>query len=143
MVIGIAEFLEKVGKYKRTQEKIDALRASDSFALRVMLQAAYDPNVKFLLPGGEPPYKPNDLVDQEHVFHKDARMVQYFVQGFHPDLPQAKREAMFIEFLERLDPKDAKLLCQAKDKKPFKGITLQHITEAFPGLIPNEQTKST
>lgn len=135
MVIGMAEFLEKVGKQKRTQDKIDMLKANDTFALRVILQAAYDPKVKFLLPPGIPPYKPNELVDQEHVFHKDARVVQYFVEGFHPDLSQMKREAMFIEFLERLAPKDAELLCNAKEKKPIKGITLQHVTEALPGLI--------
>jgi len=140
MVIGIAEFLEKVGKYKRTQDKIDAIKANDSFALRVMLQAAYDPNVKFLLPEGAPPYKPSELVDQENVLYRDARMITYFVQGFYPDLAQTKREAMFIEFLERLAPKDAELLLLVKDKKPIKGITLQHVTEAFPGLIPNEQT---
>lgn len=139
MVVGMAEFLEKVGKQKRTQDKIDMLRANDTFALRVILQAAYDPNVKFLLPPGDPPYKPNELVDQEHVFHKDARFIQYFVEGFYPDLNQTKREALFIEFLERLAPKDAQLLCNVKDKKPIKGITLQHVTEALPGLISNEQ----
>jgi hypothetical protein len=142
MVIGMAEFLEKVGKLKRTQEKIDELRVNDTFALRVILQAAYDSNVKFALPEGEPPYKPNELVDQQHILHKDARLIQYFVQGFYPDLNQTKRESMFIEFLERLDPKDAKLLCQIKDKKPIKGITLQHVTEALPGLISNEQTNA-
>jgi hypothetical protein len=142
MVIGMAEFLEKVGKLKRTQEKIDELRVNDTFALRVILQAAYDSNVKFALPEGEPPYKPNELVDQQHILHKDARLIQYFVQGFYPDLNQTKRESMFIEFLERLDPKDAKLLCQVKDKKPIKGITLQHVTEALPGLISNEQTNA-
>jgi hypothetical protein len=142
MVIGMAEFLEKVGKLKRTQEKIDELRVNDTFALRVILQAAYDSNVKFALPEGEPPYKPNELVDQQHILHKDARLIQYFVQGFYPDLNQTKRESMFIEFLERLDPKDAKLLCQVKDKKPIKGITLQHVTEALPGLITNEQTNA-
>jgi hypothetical protein len=142
MVIGMAEFLEKVGKLKRTQEKIDELRVNDTFALRVILQAAYDSNVKFDLPEGEPPYKPNELVDQQHILHKDARLIQYFVQGFYPDLNQTKRESMFIEFLERLDPKDAKLLCQIKDKKPIKGITLQHVTEALPGLISNEQTNA-
>jgi hypothetical protein len=142
MVIGMAEFLEKVGKLKRTQEKIDELKVNDTFALRVILQAAYDSNVKFDLPEGEPPYKPNELVDQQHILHKDARLIQYFVQGFYPDLNQTKRESMFIEFLERLDPKDAKLLCQIKDKKPIKGITLQHVTEALPGLISNEQTNA-
>jgi hypothetical protein len=135
MVVGMAEFLEKIGKYKKTQDKIDALKANDTFAIRVILQATYDPTVKFLLPEGTPPYKPNDLVDQEHVFHKEARMVQYFVEGFHPNLAKNKREMMFVEFLEKLAPKDAELLINAKDKKPVKGITIQHIKEAFPGLI--------
>lgn len=135
MVVGMAEFLEKIGKYKRTQDKVDALKANDTFAMRVILQATYDPTVKFLLPEGAPPYKPNELVDQEHVFHKEARMVQYFVEGFHPNLAKNKREMMFVEFLERLAPKDAELLINAKDKKPIKGITIQHVKEAFPGLI--------
>jgi hypothetical protein len=139
MQVSVAEFLEKVGKLKRTQEKIDALKANDSFVLRAVLQAAFDPKVEFLLPEGEPPYKPNDLVDLEHVLVREARMIQYFVKGFHDDLPQNKREQMFISLLENVDPKDAKLLCAIKDKKlPFKGITLQHVTEGLPGLI-NEQ----
>lgn len=135
MVVGMAEFLEKIGKYKKTQDKIDALKANDTFAIRVILQATYDPTVKFLLPEGTPPYKPNDLVDQEHVFHKEARMLQYFVEGFHPNLAKNKREMMFVEFLEKLAPKDAELLISAKEKKPVKGITIQHVKEAFPGLI--------
>jgi hypothetical protein len=139
MQIGLAEFLEKVSKLKRTQEKVDALKHNDSFVLRVILQAAFDPAVEFLLPPGEPPYKPNELTDQENVLISEARMIQYFVKGFHDDLPQTKREAMFVQLLEKVDPMDAKLLCAIKDKKlPFKGITLQHVTEGLPGLI-NEQ----
>ena len=138
MVIGIAEILEKIGKQKRTQEKIDMLRQNDCLALRVMLQAAYDPSVKFLLPEGAPPYKQNDLVDQEHIFRKEAKYIQYFVEGFHPNIAQNKREIMFLQFLERLDPKDAEMLINAKDKKPIKGITANHVKEALPGLI-NEQ----
>jgi hypothetical protein len=43
---------------------------------------------------------------------------------------------MFVEFLERLDPDDAKLILAMKDKKmPFPGITVQHVKEALPGLI--------
>lgn len=137
MVVGMAEFLEKVGKYKRTQEKVDALKANDTFALRIILQAAYDPSVKFLLPPGAPPYKPNDLVDQENIFHREASYIRYFVEGFHPELKQNKREMMFVQFLERLAPADAEMLCNAKDKKPFKGITIGHVKDALPGLIPN------
>jgi hypothetical protein len=139
MVIGMAEFLEKVGKLKKTQEKIDALKANDSFQLRVILQSGYDPNVKWALPPGIPPYKPNDLVDQEHVLLKECEKLTYYIQGFHENLAQLKRETMFVQLLENVAPKDAELLCTLKDKKPIKGITFQHVTEALPGLIPNEQ----
>ena len=140
MQIGIAEFLEKVGKLKRTQEKVDAIRANDSLVLRIVLQAGYDPSVHWALPEGTPPYKPNDLVDQEHILIKDCEKLRYFIKGFYDNLPQLKRETMFVEFLERIAPKDAEMLCLFKDKKPMKGITLQHVTEALPGLIPHEQT---
>lgn len=140
MAVSVAEFLEKVGKLKRTQEKVDALRANDSYVLRVVLQAIYDPNVKFALPEGEPPYKPNELVDQEHVLIHDARYITYFIEGLS-DIAPLKRETMFIEFLERLDPRDAKLVLQMKEKKPVKGITVQHVVEALPNIIPGMQPK--
>jgi hypothetical protein len=140
MVIGMAEFLEKVGKLKKTQEKIDAIKANDSLVLRIILQACYDPKVEWALPPGTPPYKPNDLVDQEHVLLKDCQKLMYFIKGFHDNLVPLKRERMFVEFLERVAPKDAEMLCLIKDKKPIKGITLQHVVEGLPGLIPNEQT---
>ena len=139
MVIGMAEFLEKVGKLKKTQEKIDALKANDSFQLRLILQAGYDQSVKWALPAGIPPYKPNDLVDQEHVLLKECDKLKYYIEGFYDNLPQLKRETMFVQLLENVAPKDAEMLCLLKDKKPIKGITLQHVTEALPGLI-NEQT---
>ena len=143
MVIGIAEFLEKVGKLKKTQEKIDALKANDSLVLRILLQSGYDPTVIWALPEGTPPYKPNELVDQENVLIKDCEKLRYFIKGFHDNLTSLKREAMFVEYLERVAPKDAEMLCLFKDKKPMKGITLQHVTEALPGLITDEQISTT
>jgi hypothetical protein len=139
MQVSVAEFLEKVGKLKRTQEKVDALKANDSYVLRVVLQGAFDPSVKWLLPQGEPPYMENDLVDQEHILINEAKKLLYFVEGFH-DLPSHKREMMFIELLERVDKRDAKLLCAIKEKRlPFNGITIQHVKEAFPGMIKDGQ----
>lgn len=138
MQVGLCEFLLKVSKLKRTQEKIDALRANDSLPLRVILQGAFDPSVEWMLPEGEPPYRPNELVDQQHVLIRDIEKLRYFVKGFYDNLAQPKRESMFVELLERVDPEDAKLLVAIKDKKlPFNGITLQHVTEGLPGLIPN------
>lgn len=142
-VLGMYEFLHRVSKLKKTQEKIDNIKANDTFALRIILQAAFDPKVKFLLPEGEPPYKPNDLVDQQHILHKEADKIRYFVEGFHPNLNQLKRESMFVEFLERLDPLDAKLVLAIKEKKmPFPGITLQHVKEGLPGIFGDEQVSN-
>jgi hypothetical protein len=136
MQIGLCEFLAKVAKLKKTQEKIDAIKANDSIQLRIILQGAFDPNVVCLLPEGEPPYKPNDLVDQEHVLIRECEKLRYYIKGFYDNLPQAKRESMFVELLERVAPEDAKLLCAIKDKKlPFNGITINHVKEGLPGLI--------
>jgi len=136
MVKSLYEILEWIGKKRKTQEKIDALRQNDSFAIRVILQGAFDPKVEWLLPPGTPPYTPNQLVDQQHILIREAEKLRYYIKGFHDSLNQNKREAMFIELLERVDPQDAKLLCAIKDKKmPFPGITLEHIREGLPGLI--------
>ena len=137
MRIGVAEFLEKVSKLKNKQEKIDALRHNDSYVLKTILQGAFDPRVKWLLPPGEPPYKTNDLQDQENVLIRDARKLAYFVEGPYPNLKQIKRELMFIEMLETIAPADAKMLCVIKEKKlPWKSITVDIVKEAFPNLIP-------
>lgn len=136
MQIGLYEFLFKVSKLKKTQEKVDAIKFNDSLPLRIILQGAFDPSVEWALPEGEPPYKPNDLVDQEHVLIKDIEKLRYFIKGFYDNLNQTKREQMFVELLERVAPDDAKLLIAIKDKKmPFPGITIQHVKEGLPGLI--------
>jgi hypothetical protein len=141
-VIGIAEFLKKVSYQKHTKTKVEALKHNDSKPLRIILQAAFDPAVKFALPAGAPPYTPNKLVDQENVLIREAEKIKYFLEGFYPNMKPAKREQLFIEFLERLAPKDAELLLAIKDKKlPFKGISIQHVITALPGLIPNPGVK--
>jgi hypothetical protein len=136
-VISTYELLEKIGKLRKTEPKIEALRKNDSYILRVVLQGVFDPNVKWLIPPGIPPYTPNELVDLEHVLINEAKTILYFIEGFY-DIPDMKREMMFIELLEKVDKKDAELLCAIKDKKlPFPGITIKHVTEAFPGMIVN------
>lgn len=140
MQIGIAEFLEKVSKLKTDKEKVEALKYNDSVPLRIIFQGCFDPNVRWLLPEGKPPYKANELVDQEHILIREAEKIRYYVDGFYPSLNPKKREMMFIELLERVTPKDAELLCSVKDKKfPYKGLNVRHVLEAFPDLIPNYQ----
>ena len=137
--IGVAEFLEKVSKLKKKEEKVAALKHNDSFVIRTILQGAFDPRVKWALPEGTPPYKVNDLVDQENVLIRECRRLVHFIEGGNPGLKQMRRETLFVELLESVAPKDAELLCAIKDKKfPYKGITVDVVKEAFPGLIKDE-----
>jgi Family of unknown function (DUF6433) len=140
-VVGMAEFLEKVAKLKKRDEKIAALRANKSYQLLTVLQGAFDPRIQWLLPEGIPPFKANDLQDQESVFLRELRKLTYYVQGGAPVKSQAQREIMFIHLLENCAPADALLLCAMKDKKlpaNMKGIDAQLVREAFPELLPPE-----
>lgn len=137
MILGVSEILEKASQITDRVERISFLQKNSSLPLHTVLQGAFDPRIKWLLPEGEPPYKPNDLVDQQHVFFSECRKMYLFVEGGNNDLKQLRRETLFVELLERVDPKDAKLLLAIKDKHmPYPGVTEDVIKEAFPGLLP-------
>lgn len=117
--------------------KVNWLRQNSSTTLHMILRGAYDPTVKWLLPEGNPPYKVNDIVDQQHRLFTESRKLYLFVEGGNPSLKQMRREQLYIELLEAVDPEDAKLLLSIKDKKlPYPGVTLNIVNLAFPGLIP-------
>lgn len=136
MRLGIAEILDKASNMKTKKEKIDFLRVNDNSALRNILKYAYDPSIKFLLPEGEPPFKRSEFPDGHGMLYSEARKLYLYVEGGNPNLTQLRREMLFINFLESLDPKDADLMINVKDKKiPYKGINRALINETFPGLI--------
>jgi hypothetical protein len=136
MKLSISEILKIASKGATDQDRANALRAHDTVPLRQVLWAALDPRVKWLLPPGNPPYKPCDLVDQHHRLFTEARKLYLFLENGNPNLKQIRREALFIELLESLDPEDTKLILAAKDKTiPYPGITIEVVNLAFPGLI--------
>jgi len=142
MKLGIAEILQKVSGLKTKDEKINALKQVDSFAIRTILQGAFDPRIKWLLPPGEVPYKKSDLPDLQGSLYNEIRKLYLFVEGGNSNLKQLRRETLFIQLLESVSPEDAELLAAIKDKKlPYKGITAALVKEAYPGLI-DEQDKA-
>lgn len=135
--LGISEILQRASATPEEALRVAWLQQNDSPTLRTVLRGALDPTVKWLLPEGNPPYKPCDLVDQQHRLFTETRKLYLFVEGGSPNLKQIRREALFIELLESLDPDDAKLMLAVKDKHlPYPGVTTDIINKAFPGLIP-------
>jgi hypothetical protein len=141
MRLGLHEIIEMAGKQVRKQQKIDVLRRYDSPALRQLLKMALDPTIKWLLPEGKPPYTPCPYMDQESRFYSEMRRMYLFLEGGNVNLTPLKRETLFIGILESLAPKDAELLLSAKEKKLPRGINVQLVMEAFPGLIDGQESQ--
>jgi hypothetical protein len=136
MQLGISEILEKVSKIKEDVDKINTLRHYRCPALLTVLQGAFDSRIKWLLPEGDPPYKPNLAPETHNVLHSEARKMYLFVEGGRNDLKQLRREALFVELLESVHPNDAKILLSIKDKRlTYPGVTPSIVNLAFPGLI--------
>ena len=134
----ISEVVAETGKLKSTSEKVAHLQKNDSFALRTVVQATYDPSIEFLIPNTPPPQKKNEYEDEaKAMLISDSRRLRIFVKGGgYDNIKPVKRESLFISFLEDIDNDDAELLANYMIcKKPFKGISLKVIKEAFPQLI--------
>jgi len=139
MKYSISEILERAAAGDKVNGKAALLQKYDNPTLRKILKYTYSEKITFnSLPKGEPPYKPSELVDQENVLYAETRRLYLFIDGGNPNLKQLRKEALFIELLENIDPRDAKLLIGMKDKKlpeEFKGISKAVVKKAFPGLV--------
>lgn len=132
----IAWILEFTSKLPNEKEKVKCLQSNDNNAIRTVLKFCFDPNIKWLLPPGDAPYKPCEFANLDNRLYSEARRLYLFVEGGNNDLTTLKRESMFIDLLQSIAPDDAKLLIAIKDKKlPFKGLTAKTVLEAFPGLF--------
>ena len=135
----ISEILRKVSNAKTKKEKVDLLRKHNSTALRQLLIINFDDSVVSMLPEGDVPYTPNDApVGTDHTrLEQEYRGLYRFFKGGQDNLPNMKRESMFVQLLEGLSAEEAELLCLCKDGKlgdKYKRITKTVISEAFPSI---------
>ena len=140
----LSEVLTKVNNAKDKPKKIEVLQQNDSVSLRQILKGAFDPNIKWDLPEGTPPYKENDApAGTEHtLLASETKRLWHFVVGADTKLSKTKKETMFIQILEGLHADEAKLLVNVKDKslnKVYKGLTDAVVKEAF-GWNDNSKT---
>ena len=136
--IGIGEILAECNKKKYKADKIKFLRShQDNAILLGTLKMAFDKSVKWLLPEGDVPYKPQDKdFDAQGLFYAEFRRLYLFVEGGHETLKQNRREQLFIDLLENSDCDDAKMVCSMREHKfPWKGITRNLIEDTFPDLL--------
>jgi len=140
----IFEILKEAAALETDELKAAKLQQSNIFPIKTILQGCFNPNIKFLLPEGDPPYSENDPVSVETRLYSLIKKVDLFVEGGRPVATQSKREMLFIEILESVHPEDARILLNMKDKKdPVPGITARVAWLAFPDLFPVEPVVET
>lgn len=146
MTRGIFEMLEMIDNAVLREEKLWLMKQLAHPQMLDVFRGAFDPDVVWLLPEGDPPYRPAESIGTEGIFYGSIRKLYLFVRNVETqNLSQVKRENLFIEYLESLHPKDAAVLLHMKDKKlPYASITPELVLEAFPGLfkLPEVAVKS-
>lgn len=133
---GLYEVIDECRKTKNVKIKAEILRNNESTALIDLLQLTYNPSIQWLLPEGDPPYRPTEETELEGALIGKMRMMKYFIsvngqvlENIHP----AKREVVFIQMLESIAAKDAKLVIEAKNRN-IKGVSKTVVKEAFPQI---------
>ena len=134
----VVETLEMVDKAKTRDEKREILKSRDNYATRALLQLNFHPDVSWHIPRGSPPYTPSQDADStEGSIHFEVKKLNYFVKGGGHDLSMLKRESMFVQLLERVAEKDAKLLIAVKDQNlSYKGLSYKLVRDVWPDLLP-------
>ena len=132
----LAEVLTKVNNAKTKDKKIAILKENDSEALRAIIKSSFDPNIQWVMPDGDVPYKPNDVPEgTEHTrLNQEYRQLWHYIKGADAKTPQFRKEQMFVQLLEGLQQEEAKVLCHAKDKvlhQKYKGLSDNVVKEAF------------
>ena len=132
----MSEILKKVNNAKDKPKKIAVLRENESAPLKQVLKGAFDPNIVWDLPAGDPPFMANEApIGTEHgLLRNEAKRLWHFVKGADMQMTKTQKETMFIQILEALHEEEAKLLLNVKDKrlnKVYKGLTEAVVRDAF------------
>lgn len=100
--------------------------------LRNILEAAFLPQKKLLLPSGSPPFRPLNAspYQMKGAFWQVARKIDIFMR---PELSALKRESTFIQSLESMPRDEAEILILVKDQKlheMFPIMTYENVVAA-------------
>lgn len=137
----VYEVLDDFRNATTKQDRLDTLRRNESFALKSILQGAFDPRVKFTV-NKVPEYNKVDVPPGLSYSHMTEALskVYLWTEG-SPKRPEGLTEKrateLLLQLLESLEPKEAEIFASMlrKDLK-VPHLTVKLINEAFPGLLP-------
>ena len=131
------EVFEQCEKIRYKKDRQEYLEKYQSFAIRTILQLNFDDNIKLDLPEGTPPYREDDAPAGMALkpINKALRLLGDLVPN--SGVSKIKKEARFIQMLESIHSKDAKIIVAAKDGKLqelYSKVTINLVQDALPKL---------
>lgn len=131
-ILGQANLVEEVDKQAHGLKVYNDRNG----AVSKVLKWVFDENINSTLPDGPTPYGSNqspatDLTETSLRF--EHKLFKYFVTE---ELPQLKREQMWVGMLEGIPAKEAEMMDLIHQGKfPFKNISEEAVKMAFPELL--------
>jgi hypothetical protein len=138
MKLSIGEIFKNASELPEDQQ-LNYFRSNFSPALGKIIEYALEPGIVWDLPTGTPPYKDNELTEQESNLYSEIRRLYIFHKGTGDHVAAAKKELNFIQLLENVTVLDAKVLLAIKEKTLPYGFTRKQMVEIFPGLLTELQ----
>lgn len=128
----LASIVKKIEEANTFDEQVTLLQKNSSAALKAILGFGLNPNVKWLVPQGTPPFKASEEIDNEGRFYNETKKLIHFIAREGQTLTKSKREQLFINIMETVHPDDARLLVRIKDRQLT--IRIDAVKKAFPTL---------
>lgn len=142
MIKNLYEVFDEIANEKSVVRRREILKENESDVLKQVLQGAFHPSIKFILPS-IPPYKPSEApAGMSYIKMNDVmQRIYLFVEGSvktPTDFSAEKRSNLLIEWLENLEAKEALvLLGMLRKNLAVRYLTPGLINDVFPGLIPS------
>jgi len=132
----VPEIFKLVSSAKTHLEKVKVLKENRNSMVDLLLELAFSKNISITMPEGKPPIEPSGEANlyNAHLLYSNRKTIEMFINENSTHVNPIKREQLFIDLLENLDPKEADLLCEVKDKNltSYPGITKKVIEKVYP-----------
>lgn len=121
-------------------DRLCVLKYNNTYALKSILKAAFDPNVKFAITK-IPEYHVSDAPPGlgYNSIHQEINRA-YLFEANNPRTPkitEKRREEILIQILESMEEHEAKIFADMLMKRiEVKGLTYNIVKEAFPDILP-------
>ena len=126
----------ELSEQKTHLQKVKYLKENRNDMVDLLLELTFSKDIRITLPEGSPEYQKTGEVELYNatLLYANRRQIEMFINDNTAQIPELKREQLFIDLLENLDPAESKLLIEVKDKKleSYPGITKKVIEKVYP-----------